>query len=118
MQKNVTIDAKEASDEVVKSVKDSAKTAANQAATSQANSKLSEKASNVKAILAAANVSEEVQNQVLAELGGGMDINVDDAIEQSAAAEIDTSKVKVTVNAVSYTHLDVYKRQVLPYFRP
>lgn len=69
MQKNVTIDAKEASDEVVKSVKDSAKAAANQAATSQANSKLSEKASNVKAILQQQNVSEEVQNQVLAELG-------------------------------------------------
>jgi len=59
MQKNLSIDAKKASDEVVKSVKDSAKAAANQAATSQANSKLSEKASNVKAILAAANVSEE-----------------------------------------------------------
>lgn len=109
MQKNVTIDAKEASDEVVKSVKDSAKTAANQAATSQANSKLSEKASNVKAILAAANVSEEVQNQVLAELGGGMDINVDDAIEQSAAAEIDTSKVKVTVNAETQKNLATAK---------
>ena len=38
-----------------------------------------------------------------------MDINVDDAIEQSAAAEIDTSKVKVTVNTETQKNLATAK---------
>ena len=47
----------------------------------------------------------------IAELAEGKGVSIDEAVKMRTDAVLQEAVVPITVSAVSYTHLDVYKRQ-------